>query len=164
MLRSTPPYLEKLVEEESKPIRQHLLSHRLCPRKARKRRGTLPTKPNPRTGQPQEGGMAGDRRRGAPCSPRLNTTAQHSSHCMQAALMQAAHPQLTAHQSPDRGQGAWGHSALRTWCKLQPGTVNHWDLHWASNQGQQSDNGRKIAALSPDPPSVLSPHCAQDYL
>lgn len=32
------------------------------------------------------------------------------------------------------------------------------------NQGQPSDNGREIAAFSPVPPSVLSPHCARDYL
>lgn len=32
------------------------------------------------------------------------------------------------------------------------------------NQGQQSDNGREIAAFSPVPPSVLSPHCAPNYL
>lgn len=32
------------------------------------------------------------------------------------------------------------------------------------NQGQPSDNGSEIAAFSPVPPSVLSPHCARDYL
>ena len=44
-LSSIPPYLEELVEEEGEPVSQHLLSHRLGPREARRTR-TLHTKPN----------------------------------------------------------------------------------------------------------------------
>jgi len=120
-LRSIPPYLEELVEKEGKPVRQHLLSHRLGPREARRRR-TSHIKPNH-----------------VPEAPKLpaGSTQLHPGTAQSQGWGSGAGRQrdawLTARQSPD-GAGdrepsdTRQHSAPCTWCKLQPGAVNRWDL------------------------------------
>lgn len=114
--RSSSPHLEESVEQEGKPVRQHLLRHRLGPGEGRGH--TSHTEPGPSA----------------------------------AALLGLVTASPVTLSSPHAVQiTAWLSKSLRF--TAVPG-----------NQGQPSDNGREIAAFSPVPPSVLSPHCARDYL
>lgn len=75
--------------------------------------------------------------------------------------------ELTAHHSPDgAGDREPGDTRLPArGANYSLGSVNHWDLQrLLAIREQHSDNGSKIAAFSPVPPSILSPHCARDYL
>lgn len=61
---------------------------------------------------------------------------------------------------------AWWHfNSLHVVQIIPYGSVNHWNLQWLlAIRDSRVTMAREIAAFSAAPPSILSPHCAQDYL
>lgn len=140
--RCSSPYLEEPVQQEGEPVRQHLLGHRLGPGGGR-RAQTSHTEP-PNLTCPRGSGMSPAlslwRRQPPPSCPPV--PALPGLPTASLVTLSSSHvAQITAWLSKSLGFTA------------APG-----------NQGQPSDNGSEIAAFSPVPPSVLSPHCARDYL
>lgn len=166
------------MQEEGEPIRQHLLGHRLCPRGAR-RRCTLWTKPNLISLHKPASGSGNGKRLGwtsiLPPAPRSSGCSAHSTTTTRLPVqagsrMRLASPalspcaQLTARHSSS-GDGEPGDTRLpRTWCKLQPGAVNHWDLQrWLAIRDSRVTMAGKLQ-LSPQSHPASSPHIVPEII